>query len=75
MLFLHGHPANAPLAFLRDLFVAGLIVWVLQRLMGRWVVLALPLSILVWQTVGYGEVILRPMILPLVLAGVVLQRA
>ena len=64
MLFLHGHPANLPLAFLRDLFVCSLIVWALQRLMGRWVVLALPLSILVWQTVGYGEVILRPMILP-----------
>lgn len=75
MLFLHGQPANAPLAFLRDLFVAGLIVVALQRLMGRWVVLALPLSILVWQTTGYGEVILRPMILPFVLAGVVLQRA
>lgn len=74
MLFLYGHPANVPLAFLRDLFVAGLIVWALQRLMGRWVVLALPLSILIWQTVGYGEVILRPMILPFVLAGVVLQR-
>jgi hypothetical protein len=74
MLFLHGAPANAPLAFLRDLFVAGLIVVALQRLMGRWVMLALPLSILIWQTVGYGEVILRPMILPFVLAGVVLQR-
>lgn len=74
MLFLYGQPANLPLAFLRDLFVAGLIVVALQRLMGRWVVLALPLSILVWQTVGYGEVILRPMILPFVLAGVVLQR-
>jgi uncharacterized membrane protein len=74
MLFLHGQPANLPLAFLRDLFVCGLIAVALQRLMGRWVVLALPLSILIWQTVGYGEVILRPMILPFVLTGVVLQR-
>lgn len=74
MLFLHGHPANVPLAFLRDLFVCLLIAAVLQAVMGRWVVLALPLSILVWQTAGYGEVILRPMILPFVLAGVVLQR-
>lgn len=74
LLFLHGHPANVPLAFLRDLFVCCLIVAVLQAGLGRWVVLALPVSILIWQTVGYGELILRPAILSFVLAGVVLQR-
>ncbi|GEM_PF-1502112 len=74
MLFLHGHPANVPLAFLRDLFVCCLIVAVLQARLGRWVVLALPISVVIWQTVGYGDLILRPAILSFVLAGVVLQR-
>lgn len=72
LLFLYGSPANVPLAFLRDLFVCGLIVFLLLR-HARWALVpGLIASVAAWMTTGYGELLLRPSLLSFVLAGAVL---
>lgn len=72
-LFLYGHPANVPIAFMRDLFICSLIAFLLLRYAHWAIIPTLILSIFLWQTNAYGEVILRPSILTFVMAGVMLQ--
>lgn len=74
ILFLYREPANVPLTFLRDLFVSSVLATIILRYVGFLVVPIFVFSALIWQTIGFGEIIFRGSIPTFMLAGIILQQ-
>jgi hypothetical protein len=74
LLFVYGAPAVQALAFLRDLAVASVILFVALRLLGRHLIFCLPILLAISLLGSLEPIVYRPNILLFMTAGVVLRQ-